>query len=289
MSNYGQQPPYGQNPYGRPPQQPGYGQPGQNPYGQQPPQQNPYGQPPAQNPYGQPPQQNPYGQPQPGYGQPPPPQQPQQPPQQPPQHGYPQQGQPAQQAQPAQPGQPAQQGQWVAQNTRKPALVERALPVVTMEALPGREIAEVLGDVVGVVARSRELPPELRSGNPQDNYATMLTDSRQTAVTKMVAMAQAAGADAVLGLKFDCSEITQSMSEVAAYGTAVTLVPTDDETSAGDEPAESDSAEEQAAPGEPADAGQSPPGGWPPPQSASSQGTPSGWPPPPGQQWPERS
>ena len=224
MSNYGQQPPYGQNPYGRPPQQPGYGQPGQNPYGQQPPP-NPYGQqPPQPNPYGQqpPPQQNPYGQPQqPGYGQP--------------QQGYPQQGQPAQPGQPPQQGQPGQQGQWVAQNTRKPALVERELPVVTMEVLPGREIAEVVGDVVGVVARSRELPPELRSGNPQDNYATMLTDSRQSAVTKMVAMAQAAGADAVLGLKFDCSEITQSMSEVAAYGTAVKLVPTEDEESSSED------------------------------------------------------
>jgi hypothetical protein len=47
-------------------------------------------------------------------------------------------------------------------------------------------------------------------------------------------MAQAAGADAVVGLRFDCSEITQSLSEVAAYGTAVTLVPKhDDATEAG--------------------------------------------------------
>jgi hypothetical protein len=40
----------------------------------------------------------------------------------------------------------------------------------------------------------------------------------------MVEMAVAAGADAVVGLRFDCSEITQSLSEVAAYGTAVRLV-----------------------------------------------------------------
>jgi Putative heavy-metal-binding len=47
-----------------------------------------------------------------------------------------------------------------------------------------------------------------------------------------------AGADAVVGLRFDCSEITQSLSEVAAYGTAVTLIPvmTDAaETSSGDQ------------------------------------------------------
>ena len=57
----------------------------------------------------------------------------------------------------------------------------------------------------------------------------MLTDSRQEAVARMVEMAVAAGADAVVGLKFDCSEITQSLSEVAAYGTAVKLVPGEDE------------------------------------------------------------
>ncbi len=180
----------------------------------------------------------------------------------------------------------------MAQNTRKPGLMERALPVVTMDVLPGREIAEVVGDVVGVMARNRELPPELRSGNVQDNYATMLTDSRQAAVTKMVAMAQAAGADAVLGLRFDCSEITQSMSEVAAYGTAVKLVPTDDDDSAdgADESEQSDQAGASSteAPQQTEAGGQGEQGGWQPPQPASSSVTPSGWPPPPGQQWPER-
>ena len=93
-----------------------------------------------------------------------------------------------------------------------------------MDAIPGREIAEVVGDVVGVVARTRELRPDLRGGNPIDGYVTMLTESRQDAVHRLAAMAEAAGADAVVGLRFDCSEITQSLSEIAAYGTAVTLV-----------------------------------------------------------------
>jgi uncharacterized protein YbjQ (UPF0145 family) len=191
MSSYGQQPPYGQNPpnpYGQ--QQPG-------PYGQ--PQQ--YGQPPAgrqpQPPY--PGQQGPYGQ---------------QPGQYPPQQQY---GQGAY-------GQPPQ---WTPQPpaTKQPAIVHRPLPVVTMETVPGREISSVVGDVVGVVARTRELRPDLRGLNPLDGYVVMLTDSRQDAVGRMVEMAVAAGADAVVGLKFDCSEITQSLSEVAAYGTAVKLVP----------------------------------------------------------------
>jgi uncharacterized protein YbjQ (UPF0145 family) len=124
-----------------------------------------------------------------------------------------------------------------------------------MDAVPGREIDEVLGDVVGVVARTRELRPDLRSGNPIDGYVTMLTQSRQDAVSRLVEMAQAAGADAVVGLRFDCSEITQSLSEVAAYGTAIKLVV---ETSAADDSAESASegtgvdADQTSAAGEPA-------------------------------------
>jgi uncharacterized protein YbjQ (UPF0145 family) len=200
MSNYGQQQPYGQNPA--------------NPYGQQ--QPGPYGQPPQ--PYGQPSagrqpqppypgQQGPYGQ---------------QPGQYPPQQPY---GQPAQGPYGQQPT------QWTPQPPalKQPALVPRALPVVTMENVPGRETAGVIGDVVGVVARTRELRPDLRGGNPIDGYVVMLTDSRQDAVARMVEMAVAAGADAVVGLRFDCSEITQSLSEVAAYGTAVRLVPLGDE------------------------------------------------------------
>jgi uncharacterized protein YbjQ (UPF0145 family) len=111
-----------------------------------------------------------------------------------------------------------------------------------METVPGREISELVGDVVGVVARTRELRPDLRGGNPIDGYAVMLTDSRQDAVARMADMAVAAGADAIVGLRFDCSEITQSLSEVAAYGTAVTLVPvtTDGAETSSDEQAEAD-------------------------------------------------
>lgn len=156
-------------------------------YGQQPPYPSPtpYGQPGyGQQPYGQPyGAQPPYGQP--AYGQP---------------QGYPQQ----------------------------PPIADRGLrshpvPVVTLDSVPGREITEVLGEVLGVVARTRELRPDLRTGNPVEGYVTMLIQSRQEAVARLAETASTAGADAVVGLRFDCSEITQSLSEVAAYGTAVKL------------------------------------------------------------------
>lgn len=192
MSNYGQQPPnpYQQNPYGQQP----------NPYQQGQPQQGPYGQPVQ---YGQRPQ----------YGQPPP-QGPSAPYGQQPQNPY---------GQPSQAG--PEQGQWVAQTPARPTVVPRTIPVVTLDALPGREVAEIVGDVVGVVARGRDLPPELRGGGWEAGYVSMLTRSRQDAVARAVEMASAVGADAILGLRFDCSEITQHLSEVVAYGTAVKLAP----------------------------------------------------------------
>lgn len=207
MSNYGQQPnPYQQNPYQQGQPQGPYGQPvqyGQRPqYGQPPQGQNPYGQP--QNPYAQqPPQQpNPYGERE--YRQPPPPQ-------------------PGPQG-PGGSG-PAGQGQWVAQTPSRPTVVPRSIPAVTLDGLPGREIAEIVGDVIGVVARGRDLPLELRGGGMEAGYVSMLTRSRQDAVARAIEMAESAGADAVVGLRFDCSEITQNLSEVIAYGTAVKLVP----------------------------------------------------------------
>ena len=179
MSNYGQQPPYGQ--------------PGQrNPYGQ------PYGAPQSgqQNPYAQP-QQGGYGQAQPGYGQ----------------------------QSPPRPYGPSPS--WSSAPPDAAPLRRQTLPVLTVERVPGREITEVVGAVVGVVARSRELRPDLRGGGVIEGYAVMLSDSRQDALTRLVDTAKEAGADAVVGLRFDSSEITQSLSEIVAYGTAVKLTPLD--------------------------------------------------------------
>lgn len=93
-----------------------------------------------------------------------------------------------------------------------------------MDAVPERAIRAVIGEVVGVVTRPRDLPPG--SGDLVERYAAMLTRSRQDAVTRLIDMAVAAGADAIVGLRYDSSEITQGLSEVAAYGTAVQLAPT---------------------------------------------------------------
>ena len=54
-------------------------------------------------------------------------------------------------------------------------------------------------------------------------YTQMLEEARRHAVDRMVANAQAMNADAVIMMRFDSSELGQTMSEIVAYGTAVTL------------------------------------------------------------------
>lgn len=244
MSNYGQQPPpYGQNPYAQPGQ---YGQP-QPPYAR--PGQPAYGQ---QPPY--PGQPNPYGGQQAGP----------QPGQDPYSQGY------------------GQQQAWPPPAAR-PQIASRPIVVVTLDAVPGRVVTRVLGEVVGVVARSRDLPPELRGVSQLDGYAVMLTQSRQQAVDQLVEMAAAAGADAVLGLRYDSSEITQSLSEVVAYGTAVTLNPV-----AGADDGPQQAVQPLVPPDQNETAGMGGGSAAVEEQSAQAEPTPSGSSPyaPPGQSWP---
>jgi len=101
--------------------------------------------------------------------------------------------------------------------------------VTTTENLPGRRVKETKGQVFGVVVRSRGLAgnilASLRSlfGGEITEYTQLLEETRRHAVDRMVQNAQTMGADAVVMMRFDSSEIASYMTEVVAYGTAVML------------------------------------------------------------------
>lgn len=101
--------------------------------------------------------------------------------------------------------------------------------VVTTENIPGYKVKEVKGEVFGLVVRSRGLGgnmiASLRSlaGGEIHEYTTMLEDARRQAIDRLVANAAASGANAVVMMRFDSSEIAQMMSEIIAYGTAVVV------------------------------------------------------------------
>lgn len=103
--------------------------------------------------------------------------------------------------------------------------------IVTTESVPGYRVEKVLGEVFGVVVRSRgfggNLTAALRSlaGGEIHEYTKLLEDARQSAIDRLLQNAEARGANAVLMMRFDSSEIGQTMSEVVAYGTAAVIRP----------------------------------------------------------------
>jgi uncharacterized protein YbjQ (UPF0145 family) len=101
--------------------------------------------------------------------------------------------------------------------------------VVTTENISGYRVREVKGQVFGLVVRSRGLGgnimASLRSlgGGEIHEYTSMLEDARKQAIDRLVKNANAMGANAIVMMRFDSSEIGQYMSEVLAYGTAVVI------------------------------------------------------------------
>ncbi len=103
--------------------------------------------------------------------------------------------------------------------------------VVTTENVPGHHVTAVLGQVFGVVVRSRGLGGNITAGlrslvgGEIPEYSRLVEDARRHAIDRLVANAALMGANAVVMMRFDSGEIAQSMNEVVAYGTAVILDP----------------------------------------------------------------
>jgi uncharacterized protein YbjQ (UPF0145 family) len=104
--------------------------------------------------------------------------------------------------------------------------------VTTTENIAGYRVDRSLGQVFGVIVRSRGLGGNilagLRSivGGEIKEYTQLLEETRRHAIDRMITNATAMGANAVVMMRFDSAEIGQTMTEVVAYGTAVVAVPT---------------------------------------------------------------
>src|SRR5215472_17343445 len=101
--------------------------------------------------------------------------------------------------------------------------------VATTENVAGQRVKEVKGQVFGVVVRSRGLGGNIRAGlrsivgGEITEYTQLLEEARRHAVDRMVKNARVMQANAVVMMRFDSSEIGQTMSEIVAYGTAVVI------------------------------------------------------------------
>ena len=106
------------------------------------------------------------------------------------------------------------------------------IPVTTALGLQGMTVERDLGLTFGLVVRSMGFAKSfgagltaLRQGEvPQ--YTELLEDSRRHAIDRMIDNARLLGANAVIAMRFDSSEISQQLTEIVAYGTAVVVRPT---------------------------------------------------------------
>ncbi len=104
-----------------------------------------------------------------------------------------------------------------------------ALPITTTFELHGCTVVENRGTCFGLVVRSMGLAKGLTAGvrtlrqGEVPQYTELLEDTRRHAVDRMVDNARLLGANAIVGMRFDSSEIGNSLTEVVAYGTAVVV------------------------------------------------------------------
>ena len=100
---------------------------------------------------------------------------------------------------------------------------------VTTHTIAGYEVSETLGFVCGNTVRARHLGKDVQAvmenlvGGEVAHYTKLLAEAREQAMDRLVAMAEAKGADAVVGLRFSTSEIATGAAELMCYGTAVKL------------------------------------------------------------------
>jgi uncharacterized protein YbjQ (UPF0145 family) len=99
--------------------------------------------------------------------------------------------------------------------------------IATTNELPGYVIDDVYGEVFGLTVRSRnafsQFGAGLKSmlGGELKGMTKALVDSRMEVIQRMTDEAEAKGANAVVAMRFDTSEMGDTWTEICAYGTAV--------------------------------------------------------------------
>jgi uncharacterized protein YbjQ (UPF0145 family) len=103
--------------------------------------------------------------------------------------------------------------------------------VVTLPYLPGYRVVRTIGVTYGLIVRSRGLGRNIVAGfrslggGEIKEYTQLLEQSRHEALQRLTDHARSLGANAVLSVAFDTSEMSEVMTEILAYGTAVVVEP----------------------------------------------------------------
>ena len=103
------------------------------------------------------------------------------------------------------------------------------MQVVTTETIPGHEVVDTVGIVRGNVIRAKHVGTDILAslrnlvGGEVAEYTKLMAEAREQAFDRMIADAKAQGADAIVGMRFATSMVTQGAAEMLAFGTGVKL------------------------------------------------------------------
>jgi uncharacterized protein YbjQ (UPF0145 family) len=103
--------------------------------------------------------------------------------------------------------------------------------IVTTPFVSGYRVTRVIGATFGLIVRSRGLGQNVWAffrawgGGEIKVYTQLLEQVRHQAIQRLADHARTLGANAVLSVGFDTSEMGTAMTEVLAYGTAVVIEP----------------------------------------------------------------
>ncbi|MBR2558564.1 MAG: heavy metal-binding domain-containing protein [Methanobrevibacter sp.] len=102
-------------------------------------------------------------------------------------------------------------------------------PISTANNIPGYRIVETKGFVYGLTVRSRGAGGQIGAGIKSlfggeiKQYVTMMEESRDEALQRVVQHAKELGANGIVAIRFDSNEISEVMQEILVYGTAVVV------------------------------------------------------------------
>jgi uncharacterized protein YbjQ (UPF0145 family) len=99
----------------------------------------------------------------------------------------------------------------------------------TTDTIEGRKILEVVGVLSASTVRARNIGRDITAGfknivgGEVSEYTSLMAESREEALHRLQTVAEAEGANAVVGMRFMTSMIAQGSAEILAYGTGVVL------------------------------------------------------------------
>ncbi len=101
--------------------------------------------------------------------------------------------------------------------------------ITTMNEVPGHEVTDLSGEVFGLTVRSRNIGSQIGAGvkslfgGELAGMTKMLAAGREEAIARPSAEAEAKGANAIVAMRSDTSELGKTWTEICAYGTAVRI------------------------------------------------------------------